>query len=259
MLVRHSLLRGMFLMAVASLALFFLCPRTYADNNGDSQSLELQVAQLQQEVAAITGQIAAVQKQLRDQKQGPRGPQADPELAIATLSGVVTDLNGNPLAGVDVTITDANNIAAGYVTTGSNGSYNLVNLLPGNYAIDFYSASFGASPTDNLALTAGGNTYNAAMSGQPTATVTTTMLWKGMRDPNPSITTTTSDQQTYGPFSGAKVTITHAYLGDTLTRKECTHSLCSLRDFLHRLLTESEISRTVTLWTPKVNRQNLAT
>jgi hypothetical protein len=53
----------------------------------------------------------------------------------AGISGVVTDASGHPLSGVCVLINDNN---ADLTTTGSNGSYQFIGILPGSYQVQFF-------------------------------------------------------------------------------------------------------------------------
>ncbi len=53
----------------------------------------------------------------------------------AGISGVVTEANGHPLSGVCVLINDNN---ADLTTTGPNGSYRLIGILPGSYQVQFF-------------------------------------------------------------------------------------------------------------------------
>jgi Alpha-2-macroglobulin MG1 domain. len=50
------------------------------------------------------------------------------------LWGTVVDINGNPLAGVRVTVYDSNNVLAGTVTTGADGRFH-VPVYPGTYVV----------------------------------------------------------------------------------------------------------------------------
>ena len=107
-----------------------------------------------------------------------------------TISGVVTDSSGNPLAGISVEPYDADGVAVGYAAaTASDGSYTLDRLPTGEYTVGFQSNAlpphyvpdfFGGAPTaagaHGVAVTAGSNTpnVNVHLTGGATLTGTVT-------------------------------------------------------------------------------------
>ncbi|MED4452355.1 carboxypeptidase regulatory-like domain-containing protein, partial [Metabacillus fastidiosus] len=94
-----------------------------------------------------------------------------------TLSGQITDSNGNPIAGATVSIqlgTGAG-IAIGSTATNSNGTYTITGLAPGNYivnasAFNFQTAVSGASISSNITTIV--NLALAATPGSITGQIT---------------------------------------------------------------------------------------
>jgi hypothetical protein len=62
--------------------------------------------------------------------------------ATGTLSGTVTDPTGSGIANVKVTATNAGTGQERTVTTGSDGTYKISLLPPGNYRVQFEATGF---------------------------------------------------------------------------------------------------------------------
>lgn len=80
---------------------------------------------------------------------------ADAQVVGATLTGVVTDPSGAPIANVSVTV---KNMATGVtrtVPTDSSGIYSAVNLLPGSYEVSITAEGFATSIQSNVTLVVG--------------------------------------------------------------------------------------------------------
>jgi hypothetical protein len=78
-------------------------------------------------------------------------------LQLGTLSGTVTDTNGNVLAGATVTVTNLANGSQTVATTDSQGNYNIPGLQAGlSYSVTASDSGY-ASQTADLMLAAGSN------------------------------------------------------------------------------------------------------
>lgn len=85
----------------------------------------------------------------------------------ANFSGRVTDINGNPLANIEVQAADLSGMDAGArVTTGADGTYIYAGLAPGDYKIHFdfqayyWKDKLDSASADVLTVTAGAMTSN---------------------------------------------------------------------------------------------------
>ncbi|MFB3778357.1 MAG: TonB-dependent receptor domain-containing protein [Bryobacteraceae bacterium] len=67
-----------------------------------------------------------------------------------SIVGNVNDASGATMAGVTVTLTNNGTGDRRTVTTGSDGSYRLVNLVPGNYKVDIEQAGFKRYTRDKI-------------------------------------------------------------------------------------------------------------
>jgi len=104
--------------------------------------------------------------------QGPQGPAGDPGLAIATFDGIVDDTFGSPLSAVFVALMNANNVEDGQATTGADGAFHFVNLLPGNYVVKIFTDTSSSGVDFNVTLVAGPNSATFRVSTQQTSTLT---------------------------------------------------------------------------------------
>ena len=123
---------------------------------------------------------------------GPQGPQGDPGLALSTFDGIVEDTSGSPLSGAFVALMNANNVEDGQSTTGADGSFHFVNLLPGNYVVKIFADTSSSGTDFNITLVAGPNSATFRVSTQQSSTLTVTV---------------TSSTFPNGPISGAHVTV----------------------------------------------------
>src|ERR1700683_774928 len=73
----------------------------------------------------------------------------------ASLSGVVTDRTGAPLAGVAVTIRNAGSGAAITIATDGGGHYHAAGLLPGTFEIRAAKQGFAEETHAGIILAAG--------------------------------------------------------------------------------------------------------
>jgi hypothetical protein len=92
-------------------------------------------------------------------------------LVTGSISGVVKDSNGAPVAGLCVTAI-ASTTTTGQITTGADGSYTIANLAPGSYTMDW-----DCNQLPSVAYPGPGPTVSVA-SGQ-TTTVNKTLLVAG--------------------------------------------------------------------------------
>ncbi|MGH9136342.1 MAG: carboxypeptidase regulatory-like domain-containing protein [Acidimicrobiales bacterium] len=77
----------------------------------------------------------------------------DVELArgAGSISGTVTDIGGNPLGDVEVTVNGGTtSVTARTLTAGARGSWSVSGLSPGEYTVTFFLAGFG---TETIAVT----------------------------------------------------------------------------------------------------------
>ncbi len=79
-----------------------------------------------------------------------------------SIKGKVRDANGNPVAGAQVTATNANNVAAPAVATDAQGDYTIPNLAAGAYTVSVQAPGGGANPPPlaNVNVAAGQATGN---------------------------------------------------------------------------------------------------
>ena len=128
--------------------------------------------------------------------QGPQGAQGDPGLAISTMNGLVTDIFGRPLSGVTVDLQNANNVTDGVATTGADGTFTFVNLLPGNYVLNLFQDTTSPAQTFNVTLAPGPNNDSFALKAQAATTLTVNV---------------TSTVFPNAPIVGAGVTVTDGH------------------------------------------------
>ena len=102
----------------------------------------------------------------------------------ASLSGTITDGNGNPISGATVVAQLSSNLQQTYLaTTASDGTYSLAGLPPGVYDITIFADQYAAitqasvsvqtTATVNAALTASTTTINGTLvdtAGNPVST-----------------------------------------------------------------------------------------
>ena len=126
-------------------------------------------------------------------------------VAIAQISGVVTDESGAALPGAEVTVTHVTTGATRFVTTGARGEYVLPNLPVGPYTLDVKLPGFttyeqkgivlsvGATPAINVVLKIG------ALEETLTVTANATMV----ETRNTGVGTTVTEEQMVGlPLNG---------------------------------------------------------
>src|SRR5512147_1598458 len=67
-----------------------------------------------------------------------------------SIVGNINDASGASMAGVTVTLTNNGTGERRTVTSGTDGSYRLVNLVPGNYKVDIEQAGFKRYTRDQI-------------------------------------------------------------------------------------------------------------
>ncbi len=139
------------------------------------------------------------------------------QLIVGSISGNVTDSNGNILPGVSVSITGSSNAVAGTATTDSSGNYTVNNLVPGTYSANFQDAGF--APVVQTGIVVAGNaatTSNAALNsiigvitglvtdvnGNPLSDVTVTFSNRGASTPTSTTTGATGTYSCGGLVAG---------------------------------------------------------
>ncbi len=95
------------------------------------------------------------------------------QVSGATLSGLVTDEQGGPVAGATVTAKNVGTGVAREISTNTDGFYSLPNLLPGNYDVSVTAKGFQTLLQKGITLTVGGQqALNVSLKiGQLTQTV----------------------------------------------------------------------------------------
>src|ERR1700681_31838 len=81
---------------------------------------------------------------------------AKAQVSGATLSGLVTDEQGGPVANATISIKNAGTGVARDVTSNSDGIYSAPNLLPGNYELTVTATGFQTLAQKGVTLTVGG-------------------------------------------------------------------------------------------------------
>jgi hypothetical protein len=81
---------------------------------------------------------------------------ADAQVSGATLSGLVTDEQGGPVANATITIKNAGTGVAREVASNSDGIYSAPNLLPGEYEVTVTATGFRTLTEKGITLTVGG-------------------------------------------------------------------------------------------------------
>src|SRR6202140_4174786 len=81
---------------------------------------------------------------------------ANAQVSGATLSGLVTDEQGGPVANATISIKNAGTGVAREVTSNSDGIYSAPNLLPGEYEVTVTSTGFQTLTEKGITLTVGG-------------------------------------------------------------------------------------------------------
>ena len=69
-----------------------------------------------------------------------------------SIVGNINDASGASMAGVTVTLTNNGTGERRTVTSGTDGGYRLVNLVPGNYKLDIEQAGFKRSTRDQITV-----------------------------------------------------------------------------------------------------------
>src|ERR1700719_4011720 len=78
------------------------------------------------------------------------------QVSGATLSGLVTDEQGGPVASATITIKNAGTGVAREVTSNADGIYSAPNLLPGEYEVTVTATGFQTLTEKGITLTVGG-------------------------------------------------------------------------------------------------------
>src|SRR5271170_4969184 len=93
-----------------------------------------------------------------------------------TVDGAVTDSSGAAIAGAQVTLTNTGTQEKRTQSSGNEGLYQFVNVIPGNYRLDVEKAGFKHSTRDNVAVQVQQDTHvNTTMTvGEVTETVEVT-------------------------------------------------------------------------------------
>jgi hypothetical protein len=81
---------------------------------------------------------------------------ADAQVSGATLSGLVTDEQGGPVANATISIKNAGTGVAREVASNSDGIYSAPNLLPGEYEVTVTATGFRTLTEKGITLTVGG-------------------------------------------------------------------------------------------------------
>jgi hypothetical protein len=81
---------------------------------------------------------------------------AKAQVAGATLSGLVTDDQGGPVANATISVKNAGTGVAREVTSNSDGIYSAPNLLPGEYEVTVTATGFQTLTEKGITLTVGG-------------------------------------------------------------------------------------------------------
>jgi hypothetical protein len=91
-------------------------------------------------------------------------PAAAQDVTSGSLSGTVSDPDGNPVAGATVTI-ESGQGSTRTVTTGGNGSFFVPQLQVGNYTVTIAAPGQQTVRNENVSVQVGGARYNFEMSG----------------------------------------------------------------------------------------------
>ena len=97
-----------------------------------------------------------------------------PAITTFTLSGVLTDSSGNPVAGADVSANSTTTGAGASTTSGDDGSYSL-ELVPDTYSVDFDASVDGIGETVSIGSLSISSDLVENVSYAPVGTVTTTV------------------------------------------------------------------------------------
>ena len=81
---------------------------------------------------------------------------AEAQVAGATLSGLVTDEQGGPVANATISIKNAGTGVAREVSSNADGIYSAPNLLPGEYEVTVTATGFQTLTEKGITLTVGG-------------------------------------------------------------------------------------------------------
>ncbi|NNF00212.1 MAG: TonB-dependent receptor, partial [Pyrinomonadaceae bacterium] len=110
------------------------------------------------------------------------------DLDEVTISGRITDSNGDPVVGARILVTLASTGARRNAVSKANGRYSLIELLPGIYKLTVSATGFGDKQTDEL-TTISGQHFRLNFSLSP-ATVTAEQTINISEDNAPVIDTT---------------------------------------------------------------------
>lgn len=81
-------------------------------------------------------------------------------VALGSISGTVTDVQGHAVQGAQVTATDAAGNVSPFVQTQRDGTYQILNLAAGAYTVDIQIAGFQNARLPNIAVQAAQDTPN---------------------------------------------------------------------------------------------------
>ena len=160
--------------------------------------------------------------------------------SAGAILGTVDDASSHPLDGVNVEIYSASGSAAGYATTGSNGTYSVIGLTTGTYDVCFSVSSYseptgGASTTGyldqcykNVAWN-GGTSPSGATAVQVTAGSTTSNITGALAAAG-AVSGTVDDASSH-PLDGVGVDVYSAggsLVGSATTGSNGTYSVIGL-------------------------------
>ena len=119
-----------------------------------------------------------------------------PDSGAATVDGVVSDNNGNPLAGAIVSAYDQNQQVYSFGITNQNGKYTITGLVPGSYSIssDLFGYSSSSASTTSL-------DYNSTPSTTESFTMTPDNVTSVQNSNNNIITNFSLEQNYPNPFN----------------------------------------------------------
>ncbi|MHB1674455.1 MAG: carboxypeptidase-like regulatory domain-containing protein [Acidobacteriaceae bacterium] len=132
--------------------------------------------------------------------------------APASLHGTITSVSGTPIAGVQVTVTNAVTGAAASAVTGPDGSFDLSGLAAGTYNVASTMQGFADYSQDGLTLQAGQNlSFQITMN---LSSVSQTVKVTAEGSPETSVTQATISRAEIegvaGPFGSAAQALTAA-------------------------------------------------